>query len=96
MDKDALKDWLNTVISALVIKKDKIDIEYSVDEQGVLYTVKVDPTDVGKVIGKGGEIANAIRTLLRSAGFSGEIRASMKVEAPGSNFSPRDNNRRRS
>ena len=88
MDKEKLGEWLITVISALVTEPEKVVVTHSVDEQGVLFLVKVSPEDIGKVIGRKGAIAGAIRTLLRSAGFFGDMRASMKVDAQNSNFTP--------
>ena len=57
---------------------------------GVLFIVKVDENDRGKVIGKKGSIAEALRVITRSAGRLIDIRTSMKIEAPGSRFAPKD------
>jgi len=78
--------FLETTIKALVSKPEEIDIKRTVDEQGVLLTVKVAKEDTGKVIGKEGNIARALRVLLRAIGFENRIRASLQIEAP------RDNN----
>lgn len=84
---DKLTEWLISVVGGLVSDPSKIEVVRTEDEQGVLFTVKVGKEDAGKVIGKNGTIAGAIRTLLRSAGMTMEdIRASMKVDAPGSKF----------
>lgn len=84
---DKLTQWLTSVVEGLVSKPDEVSVVRTEDEQGVLFTVKVADVDAGKVIGKNGTIAGAIRTLLRSAGMTMEdIRASMKVDAPGSKF----------
>ena len=85
-DKDKLTDWLISILGGLVSKPDEVEVNRTQDEQGVLFTVKVAKEDAGKVIGKGGVIANAIRTLLRSAGYMEDVRASMKINAPGSKF----------
>jgi len=90
MDSDNLKDWLVATLTILVEKPDEIEVEKTTDEQGVLYTVKVAEGDRGRVIGRKGAIASAMRTLLRSAGYIHDIRASMKIDIPGSNFVPRD------
>lgn len=91
--EDKITSWLRTVIGGLVSQPDKVEIEKTTDEQGVLFTVKVSKEDAGKVIGKAGVIANAIRTLLRSAGFLLDMRASMKIDADGSKFQIRDEDR---
>ena len=85
---DKISEWLKNVISILVAKPDEIKITRTSDEQGVLFTVKVADEDTGKIIGKKGNIATAIRTLLRSAGYHDDMRASMKVDVPGSRFTP--------
>jgi hypothetical protein len=84
--ENKITDWLISVIGGLVSKPEAIEVTKTTDEQGVLFSVKVAKEDAGKVIGKQGVIANAIRTLLRSAGYMQEMRASMKVDVPGSKF----------
>lgn len=90
MSEDKIKAWLHQVLSGLVAHPDKIEISRVDDEMGVHYKVKVAPEDRGKVLGKGGKVAQATRTLLRSAGFFAGMRASMIVDVPGSNFTPRE------
>lgn len=85
MDTDKLLPWLTNIISALVSNPDDISIDQVEDSMGLLFTVRVHKEDQGKVIGKEGNIANAIRVLLRSAGRSCDVRASMKIDA-GTNF----------
>jgi len=86
-----MEGWLTSIIRGLVSKPDEVVITSTSDEQGVLFTVKVASDDNGKVIGKQGTIAEALRTITRSAGFLGNMRASMKIDAPGSRFTPRRN-----
>ena len=88
--EDKISVWLHQVLSGLVSYPDEVAIIRSDDEMGVKYTVTVHPTDRGKVIGKGGKIAQAIRTILRSAGYFSGMRASMVIDVPGSNFVPRE------
>lgn len=90
MDSDQLQEWLGNIIKGLVSVPDSVEVEKTTDEMGVLYTVRVAPEDRGKVIGKEGSIANAIRTVLRSAGRLIDVRASMKVDVPNSSFAPRE------
>ena len=84
--EDSLTSYLRGIIAGIVTKPDQIEIERSTDEQGVLFVVKVAPDERGKVIGKKGAIAQAIRTLLRAAGYKEDSRCSMKIDAPGSNY----------
>jgi len=84
--KDSLQEWLVNVISGLVQHEDDIKILRKEDEMGVLYTVGVNPEDAGKIIGKKGQHADALRLLLRCAGSKGNQRVSMKIDMPNSNF----------
>ena len=90
MDSEKLQSWLIALVQGLVSNPESVEVEKKSDEMGVLYTVRVHEDDGGKVIGKGGTIANAIRTVLRSAGYLIDVKASMKVDVPNSNFTPRD------
>lgn len=87
-----LKKWLHKVICALTSSNEDIDISYVHDEQGLLFNVKVNSNDLGKVIGKEAKIANSVRTILRSAGRLHGLRASMKVDA-GTGFQLKDDMR---
>jgi len=87
---ERLQNWLIALVGGLVSKPDLVKVTATEDEQGVLFIVSVAKEDTGKVIGKKGTIAEAIRTLLRSAGYMEDIRASMKVDAPDSRFELRD------
>ena len=88
-----LEVWLKNIICGLVEQPDKVTVTKTLDEQGVLFTVKVADGEAGKVIGREGMIATAIRTILRSAGYMQDMRASMKVDAPGSDYVPADRDR---
>ena len=82
MDSSQLKSWLVAILEGLVVHPEAITIKQTNDEMGVLYLVTVHRDDVGKVIGKQGKIADAIRTILRAVGQGSDIRASMKIDAP--------------
>ncbi len=80
MENDA--KFLDMVIKALVESPDKVKINRTVDEMGVLLTLKVDNADMGKVIGRSGATAKAIRTLLRVVGMKNNSRVNLKIEEP--------------
>jgi len=83
---DNLLDWFLAVIKGLVSNQDAVSIEKIEDEQGILFIVTVDDGDIGKVIGKQGTIAQALRTVLRSAGYLHDTKVSMKIDVPESKF----------
>jgi uncharacterized protein len=74
--------FLSYVLESLVEDKDGLSIEGKTDEQGILLTVKVSSTDMGKVIGKGGQTLNALRTLIRIVGGNENQRINLKVLEP--------------
>lgn len=74
--------FLEYVIKALVDNPDSVKIERKVDEMGVLLTLDVDAKDMGKIIGKSGNTAKAIRTLLRIVGMKNNARVNMKINEP--------------
>lgn len=74
--------FLEYVVKALVDNPDDVAIVRSVDEMGVLLTLTVNAADMGKIIGRDGNIAKAIRTLLRVVGMKHNARVNLKVNEP--------------
>lgn len=74
--------FLEFVVKALVEKPDSVKIVRTVDEMGVLMTLDVDKDDMGKVIGREGNTAKAIRTLLRVVGMKNNSRVNLKINEP--------------
>jgi predicted RNA-binding protein YlqC (UPF0109 family) len=80
--QDADKEFLEYVVKALVDNPNDVKIERSVDEMGVLITLTVNPADMGKIIGRMGNTAKAIRTLLRIIGMKNNARVNLKINEP--------------
>ncbi len=80
MEKDV--QFLDFLIKALVDHPEKVQINRTVDEMGVLMTLTVDPIDMGKIIGRQGNTAKAIRTLLRVVGMKNNARVNLKINEP--------------
>lgn len=60
-----MKDILEYLITSIVEKSDEVEI-LEEENQGIInLTVKVDPTDMGKIIGKEGKVIRAIRNVIR-------------------------------
>ena len=76
------QDFLEYVVKALVDNPDAVKSDRKVDEMGVLITLKVDPADMGKIIGRDGQTAKAIRSLLRVVGIKNNARVNLKIEEP--------------
>lgn len=87
---EADQAFLENVVKALVDNPKAVSVERSVDEMGVLLTLKVDPSDMGQIIGRQGQTARAIRTLLRVVGAKNNARVNLKIFEPeGSERAPR-------
>ena len=83
MAKDfADAEFLEYVVKALVDEPDKVEVDRKVDEMGVLLTVQTHKDDVGKLIGRQGNTAKALRTLLRVVGMKNHARVNLKIEEP--------------
>ncbi len=80
MESDA--QFLEFVVKALVDKPADVKINRTVDEMGVLLSLDVNPEDMGKVIGRSGNTAKAIRTLLRVVGMKNNARVNLKINEP--------------
>ncbi len=80
--------FLQYVVEALVDEPSAVKIDRKVDEMGVLLTLDVAPQDMGKIIGRSGNTAKAIRTLLRVVGMKNNARVNLKINEPegGSRF----------
>jgi predicted RNA-binding protein YlqC (UPF0109 family) len=77
---DAL--FVESVVKAIVDNPDKVEVKRSIDEMGVLLELTVDPSDMGKIIGKEGQTAKALRTLLRVLGAKNNSRVNLKIIEP--------------
>jgi len=76
------KAFLEYIVKALVDNPDDVKIDRTVDEMGVLITMTVNSADMGKIIGRQGNTAKAIRTLLRVIGMKNNARVNLKINEP--------------
>ncbi len=80
--------FLDYVVKALVDNPNDVKITRTVDEMGVLLTLGVNTADMGKVIGRMGNTAKAIRTLLRVVGMKHNARVNLKINEPEGGMRP--------
>ena len=80
MQKD--QEFLDYVIKALVDNPNEVKTTRTVDEMGVLLTLEVGAADMGKIIGRQGNTAKAVRTLLRVVGMKNNSRVNLKINEP--------------
>ena len=78
------KEFLEFVVKSLVDHPDDVKIDRTVDEMGVLLTLKVNPEDMGQIIGRQGATVRAIRSLVRIVGLKSHARVNLKIEEPAS------------
>ena len=92
--KELDQEFLEYVVKTLVNTPDKVEVERTIDEMGVLLTLKVDPADMGQVIGRQGQTARAIRTLLRVVGAKNNARVNLKINEPEGSTRPQQDSGR--
>ena len=80
MEKD--QAFLEFVIKELVDNPKDVKVTRAVDEMGVLLTLDINAEDMGKIIGRSGNTAKAIRTLLRVVGMKNNARVNLKINEP--------------
>jgi hypothetical protein len=74
-----VKELMEAIAKALVDKPDQVQV-HSVDgEQVTVLELRVDPTDLGKVIGRQGRTAKSIRTILGAAGMKLKKRLTLEI-----------------
>ena len=67
-----MKELVEVIASALVDNPSEVVVTETETEEGIVLSLTVAPDDMGKVIGKQGRIAKAIRTVVRAAGSKGD------------------------
>ncbi len=80
--------FLETMVKMLVDHPEAVKLDRRVDEMGVLITMDVHPEDMGKIIGRKGNTAKAIRTLLRVVGMKNNARVNLKINEPEGSLRP--------
>ncbi len=87
-DKDQDQEFVEYIVKALVDKPEKVSTKRTIDERGVLIELDVDPEDMGKIIGRQGQTAKSIRTLLRVVGAKNNARINLKIAEPEGSTRP--------
>lgn len=82
MQNNQDQEFLEYMIKMLVDNPGDVKVGRQVDEMGVLLTLDVNPADMGKVIGRSGNTAKAIRILLRVVGMKNNARVNLKINEP--------------
>ena len=80
MERD--QQFVEFVIKSIVNNPDAVSVSRTVDELGVLLSVKVAPEDMGLLIGRSGSTAKAVRILARIVGMRNNARVNLRIEEP--------------
>ena len=62
-----MQELVRYIAASLVDKPEAIDVREVENEDSIVVELRVDPEDMGKVIGKQGRIAKAVRTIVKAA-----------------------------
>jgi predicted RNA-binding protein YlqC (UPF0109 family) len=74
-----VKELLEFLARELVDEPDAVEVTEIQDERGLLLQLRVAEEDMGKVIGRGGRTARAIRSVVRAAGTRAGVHASVEI-----------------
>lgn len=74
-----MKNLLEFIIIHIVTHPEDVRVDETPDEQGVVYTIHVNPEDIGRVIGKGGSVIHSIRNIGKIRALKEGIRAKITL-----------------
>ena len=63
-----MKELIEMIVRALVDEPEQVAVSQVEGERSIIFEVRVAPDDMGRVIGKGGRIANSLRAVVKAAG----------------------------
>ena len=75
-----MKELVETIARALVDSPDQVKVTEEVNEKGTLITLSVAKEDIGKVIGKQGRVANAIRSVVKAVAIKNGVHVIVDIE----------------
>ncbi len=76
------QQFVEYVVKSLVNHPDDVSTERKIDDKGILITLHVNPEDMGYVIGKQGQTAQALRILLRTVGAKANAKVHLRIYEP--------------
>ena len=82
------QEYVESIVKPIVDNQDDVVTTRALDERGVLIQLTVNQSDMGKVIGRDGRTAKAIRSLLRVFGARSDARINLKIVEPEGSESP--------
>jgi len=80
--KNKDQEFVEYIVKAIVGHPGDVKTERTLDERGVLITLHINQEDMGYVIGRKGQTARALRTLLKIVGAQNDARVNLKIFEP--------------
>ncbi len=77
---DVMHDMVEFVAKVLASKPDSVTVETRIENKQVIFSLTVAEEDKGKVIGRGGKVAEALRDILRAASVKAHTRAILEIK----------------
>ena len=74
-----MRNLVEIIAKALVTKPDEVNVTEEMDGDTIIVKLRVADDDIGKIIGKSGRIAKAIRTVVRATAIKQNIRVSVEI-----------------
>ena len=74
-----MKELIELISKKLVEHPEDVQVRLIESEDGQTYELRVNPEDMGRVIGKNGRVAKAVRTLVNSASAKQNVRATLEI-----------------
>ena len=74
-----MKDFIELISKKLVEHPDDVQVQQIDREEEQVYELRVNPEDMGRVIGKNGSVAKAVRTLIAAAAAKKQVRATLEI-----------------
>ena len=76
---ESVTELIQTVVESIVDDPHNVEITHETTDNGILYEITVSRDDVGKLIGKGGRVASALRTVAKACGAKNGVRVLVNV-----------------
>ena len=91
MNMEADQQFVEMLVKEIVNNPSDVKTNRIIDERGVLITLDVNPADMGYVIGRSGQTARSIRTLLKIVGAKRNAHVNLKINEQEGGRGPRMN-----
>ena len=82
MEENSEVKFLEMLIKSIVENENDVKVEHGMDDRGIKLTVHVNDNDMGKIIGTGGKMAIAIRSIMHAYGGKYDKRIGVVIHEP--------------